>query len=320
MQFMVKVPEYQNVIDICKSHWWTNLLYINNMYPNYGNLGKTCLGWSWYLANDMQFYLVLGPIIILMLSKQRKFKVVGISLTVFLIAWGVSIRGFLVWYYGIYDDLNATPTKHTDDPWGKNGALYGRPYARFSVYLVGMLTGYVLASSNNRLRIPRFAAVVRWCAAIATGMAVVYGQFYYNHNTVSMNLTQAGFYMAFNRTAWALCLSWIVLACISGNGGPVQDILSWKFWAPLGRLTYAAYLVHPIVIVTYFYNMRQNLHIYDLSMIYLFISNLVATYLVAFIVSMLVEAPMIQLEKLMLGPLRELACRILGPQRGSQHL
>lgn len=303
-------PAYQSSIEVCKTYWWTNLLYINNMYPNYGNLGNTCVGWGWYLANDMQFYLVLGPVVILTLSLPRKKKFIGIGLACFLIAAGVAVRGFLVWYYGIIDEINGTPTKHTDDPWGKNGALYGRPYARFSVYLVGMLTGYILAASKNRVRIPRLAAVLGWCTAIATALAVIYGQYHFYHTGTKMTLTQSAFYVAFSRTAWGMSLSWVVLACVSGNGGPVKDILSWKFWAPLGRLTYAAYLVHPIVIFTYYYNMRQVLHIYDLNMIYLFISHLVVSYLVAFVVSMLVEAPMIQLEKIMLGPFRNLGGRV----------
>jgi peptidoglycan/LPS O-acetylase OafA/YrhL len=35
----------------CKDYWWSNMLFINNFVPD----GKTsgCLGWSWYLANDM---------------------------------------------------------------------------------------------------------------------------------------------------------------------------------------------------------------------------------------------------------------------------
>ncbi|XP_053395797.1 nose resistant to fluoxetine protein 6-like [Mercenaria mercenaria] len=302
LRFFIALGPYKEMIDICKSKWWTNLLYINNMYPNYGNLGTTCMGWSWYLANDMQFYIVLGPIVIVSLSLKGRLRYIGVFITVFLILAGVLIRGVLVWYYGIYGNSNgASPTKHVDDPWGKNGALYGRPYARFSVYLVGMLTGYVLASNNNRIRIHRVLAVVGWCVAIATALAVIYGMYYYNHHTgTHMTLVQSAFYNALGRTAWGMCLSWVVIACISGNGGPVKDILSWKFWAPLGRLTYAAYLVHPIIIYTYYFSMFQPLHFSDLTMVYLFIANLVMSYLVAFIVSMLVEAPMIQLEKLLL--------------------
>ncbi|XP_045156181.2 nose resistant to fluoxetine protein 6-like [Mercenaria mercenaria] len=315
---MMSQPQSTASVDICKTKWWANLLYINNMYPNYGNLATTCIGWSWYLANDMQFYLILGPVVIITLSLPRKLKYIGVFLTIFLILLGVGIRGFIVWYYGLAFDSNVLdymPTKHVDDPLAKNGPIYGRPYARYSVYLVGMLTGYILAMTNNRIRLNRVVAIFGWCIAIATGLSVIYGLYYYNnHPGTYMTLVQTGFYLAIGRTAWGLCLAWVVIACVSGNGGPVKDVLSWKVWAPLGRLTYAAYLVHPLVMFTYIFNMVQPVHFTDLTAIYLFISNLVVSYVVAFIVSMLVEAPMIQLEKIMLVPLQNFSENfILGP-------
>ncbi|XP_052090838.1 nose resistant to fluoxetine protein 6-like [Mytilus californianus] len=45
----------------CKNSWYYNLLYINNFFEKPED---TCFGWAWYLANDMQFF-VLSPLIIL---------------------------------------------------------------------------------------------------------------------------------------------------------------------------------------------------------------------------------------------------------------
>ncbi|XP_068737951.1 nose resistant to fluoxetine protein 6-like isoform X2 [Montipora capricornis] len=60
---------------LCEKYWWTNLLYINNFYPT--NSGNQCLGWSWYLANDMQFYII-SPLVIF-LVKRFKWKEVFAS-------------------------------------------------------------------------------------------------------------------------------------------------------------------------------------------------------------------------------------------------
>jgi hypothetical protein len=40
----------------CREYWWTNLLNVNNFYP--ADFHATCMSWTWYLANDMQFYVV----------------------------------------------------------------------------------------------------------------------------------------------------------------------------------------------------------------------------------------------------------------------
>ena len=44
--------------------------------------------------------------------------------------------------------------------------------------------------------------------------------------------------------------------------GLVDKILSAHFWIPLSRLTYCAYLVHPIVLLTYLVSQQTN---YDYS-------------------------------------------------------
>lgn len=48
----------------CPNYWWRNMLYIQNWFP----FPELCMIWSWYLANDMQFYV--WAIIILILSTR----------------------------------------------------------------------------------------------------------------------------------------------------------------------------------------------------------------------------------------------------------
>lgn len=298
LQFAYNTDSSKKFSDVCKAYWWTNLLYINNFYPYYGNIGTTCMGWTWYLANDMQFYIFISPIVIIMLHKRRIF---GFLIVGGLIGSCVVTTFALVWYYGIYDVLQMTVTKHTDDPMAINGPIYARPYTRWSVYIIGMTTGYCLVVKNDRIHMHRLFALMGWCASIATALAIIYGQYYYFHNPgMYMTLWESSFYISLSRTAWGVCLCWIVLACVAKKGGYVADILSWKIWAPLGRLTYSAYLVHPIVIFTYYLRMLKPLHFSDLTMTYMFLGHLVMSYVVAFIVSMIVEAPLLQLEKLML--------------------
>lgn len=46
----------------CDYFWWRNLLYINNLFSS----KEMCMVWSWYMANDTQFYVV--GIILLLIS------------------------------------------------------------------------------------------------------------------------------------------------------------------------------------------------------------------------------------------------------------
>ncbi|GBN43894.1 hypothetical protein AVEN_269142-1, partial [Araneus ventricosus] len=55
-------PDY-DVIPSCKDNWWWNMLYINNFQALFFD---QCMEWSWYLANDMQFY-VISPLFLITL-------------------------------------------------------------------------------------------------------------------------------------------------------------------------------------------------------------------------------------------------------------
>ena len=77
--------------DLCRENGWQNLIYINNFFKQ----DDQCLGQTWYLANDMQFYF-LSPIILLPLWKKPKY---GFALGGLIYAILTFIIGFLVVHY-----------------------------------------------------------------------------------------------------------------------------------------------------------------------------------------------------------------------------
>lgn len=62
--------------DACTKYWWSHVLFINNFYP-FGN-DEQCLGWTWYLPNDMQFFLLL-PLFVYLLYRWRVIGIITIS-------------------------------------------------------------------------------------------------------------------------------------------------------------------------------------------------------------------------------------------------
>nr|KAG5703831.1 hypothetical protein BaRGS_031465 [Batillaria attramentaria] len=55
--------------DNCKTTWWTNLLYLNNFVK----VDKLCMGHTWYLADDMQFYVISPLIFVPFYLSQRDY-------------------------------------------------------------------------------------------------------------------------------------------------------------------------------------------------------------------------------------------------------
>lgn len=42
--------------------------------------------------------------------------------------------------------------------------------------------------------------------------------------------------------------------------GAVNDILSWRAWIPLSRITFCAYLIHPILLQIYYLSRPHAFH------------------------------------------------------------
>ncbi|KAL5021783.1 hypothetical protein ScPMuIL_000938 [Solemya velum] len=275
----------------CEDTWWTNLLYVNNFVRAYG-LDKMCMAWSWYLANDMQFYWV-SPLLFLPLYYS---KVLGrLSCLAFLL--GTTITP------AVLAKINHLPPTVMggggDDSSDANTYFieyYIKPYCRMGPYIVGIILGYVLFKNKCNAKMNKLTVLIGWCSAIFTCLAVLYGLYdAMNDNPVSDNVS--ALYNALHRTAWAAGIGWVIFACVTGYGGTLNTFLSWKGWLPLTRLTYCVYLVHPIVII-WASNTRKTLIHYDVVNIsYLFIGHMAISCALAFILSLAFEAPMMGMER-----------------------
>lgn len=177
--------------------------------------------------------------------------------------------------------------------------LYIRPWTRIGPYLVGMATGYILYKTKCQKRINWFLALVGWALASLCCLSTLYGVYdTYQGNPPSTDVS--ALYNSLSRTVWAAGVCWVIYACSTGYGGFVNTILSWDAFVPLGRLTYMAYLIHPPIIYLCYYSRETLFYMDDLTSIYLFVGHVVLAYGGAFVCSLVLEAPMLGLEKVIL--------------------
>lgn len=78
----------------------------------------------------------------------------------------------------------------------------------------------------------------------------------------------------------------------------MNTILSAGFWVPLSKLTYCTYLVHPVVIIVLYFSFETVQAYSDVYFAFHFVSFVAMSYGAAFILSLCVECPMMQLAKL----------------------
>ena len=106
-------------------------------------------------------------------------------------------------------------------------------------------------------------------------------------------------YGSLHRFAWSLALGWVIFACTKGYGGWINQLLSWSAFVPMGRLSYATYLIHYSVINVYYAHIRQPSYYTTYGQFYLWCDHLVTSLLLAMMTSLTVESPFICLERVL---------------------
>ncbi|XP_058055598.1 O-acyltransferase like protein [Anopheles bellator] len=261
----------------CDRFWWRNILYVNNWFP----FSEMCMIWSWYLANDMQFYVI--AIVLLMIS-SRHFRTAAVLL---LLCLGGS------WLLSMYFSLHYRYTHKVADPFESFDILYDKPWQRIGPYIVGMITGYVLHRRPSPPRIVPPLRLLLWTLSTGTLIALIFGVW-----NGELSVLWTAWYVSVGHTAWGLALMWITLSCCWGYSNFVNGLLSYRGLFPLSRLAYCTYLIHPVVMMATSFQLESPMHLQHVLIITAFFGNAVISFLIAFGMSLMFEAPVIKLLKL----------------------
>ncbi|XP_043578464.1 nose resistant to fluoxetine protein 6-like isoform X2 [Bombus pyrosoma] len=214
----------------CSKYWWTNILYINNFY----RWDELCLTWTWYLPNDMQFF-VFGSFL-LTLSITHYNIAVGIGVLTLVSSIGsLAYTGYTLNYHPTLDEQYKTLTY-----------FYIRPWCRIPPYLIGMATCHLLTKWNYKLHLSKGSLIFGWTLAILCNCSILFGL---ANKNISLGLSVL--YLALSRTSWALSIAWLVVACTTNNGELCYYYNhNFQFhccYCPIRNSRNAVYITRPIV-------------------------------------------------------------------------
>ncbi|KAF9795564.1 hypothetical protein SFRURICE_004936 [Spodoptera frugiperda] len=235
-----------NDYDTCPKYWWRNLLYINTLFP----VEQMCMLWSWYLSDDTQFYAVSAILLILATSH---FKL-SASLTGVLFVSSLFTTGYVSW--------SNDHIPNSEDPFTQFDKVYEKPWTRLGPYLVGMFTGWILFKTNLTIKMTRVWASVGWAVCTGTLLFLIFGLY-----KTELGVLSAAVYSALSHSLWAACIGWIIIACSTGHGGWVRPLLSAPVLYPFSRVTYCAYLVHPVVLRYVAMHLTHPIHMGELFVV-----------------------------------------------------
>ncbi|VVC86998.1 unnamed protein product [Leptidea sinapis] len=263
--------------ETCPKYWWRNLLYINTLFP----VDQMCMLWSWYLSDDTQFYAVSAILLILATSH---FKLSVILTGVFFVS-SLFTTGYVSW--------SSEHIPNSEDPFTQFDKIYDKPWTRLGPYLVGMVTGWILFKTNLKIRMNRVWTCVGWICCTGMLLFLIFGLY-----RSELSVASAAVYSAVSHSLWAAAIGWIIIACSTGHGGWLHALLSAPVLYPFSRVTYCAYLVHPVVLRVVAMHLTHPIHLGEMLVFVLFLGLTVISYFLAFLISVAFEAPIVTMLKI----------------------
>jgi len=170
---------------------------------------------------------------------------------------------------------------------------YIKPWSRVGPYFIGAALA-VLWKEKGKVKISGPIRFLAYLSAAILLSTTVFGT--YTNGEVPWKVTENVFYHTFSRTGFVLGLAIICYLMLNKQADFIHTILTFHFWTPMARLSYGAYLLHPVVMITFYASTRVALSWDIWSISVYFCGFIVLTYAVSLVLWLLVEKPFSNLE------------------------
>ncbi|XP_059482018.1 O-acyltransferase like protein-like [Neocloeon triangulifer] len=269
--------------ELCEKNWFWNILYVNNIV----NPTELCVAQSWYLAADMQFYLV-SPILIQLIYRWpnigKKVFAFIFFLAILTTATVVSWTGAPPFFVPSFSD--ELIMKYMT--W-----LHFSTINRITPYMVGVALGFVLWKLKNGQdqKLSKKAEFVCWIMSMVSLFAAVYGASRFIDPNYKYNLVESMIFTALHKALFTSCLAWLIYACESGRLEILNNFLSCKLFSFLSKLSFSIFLTHFIVIYYIDGTLRHQRYFDLIQNMHVFMGSFSFSIILAIVFYMLIEAP-----------------------------
>ncbi|XP_075546953.1 nose resistant to fluoxetine protein 6-like isoform X1 [Dermacentor variabilis] len=286
---------YNQHIRSCYHNWWRLIVQAQNFVEE----GQLCFQHLWYVSTDLQIFMFIAfPLTLLLLKYPKTSYVIGGTVAV---AFCI-LTCFQTHSWNLFYSL----TGGSNDMRKMQRTLlyvYIRPFTHVATYIVGILCGYAASQHKNK-HIHLLLQALLWCVSLLLACLVMFVTLPWNQGTLPGDVSNY-IYAGFHRIAWALAFCWPTYACATGRGGWLNKIFSWKFFIPLSRLTFSIYLVHVLIFIVRMIRLRTYINTDEFYQLNTALGVFALSTVFAYVLHILIEAPIFQLEKIIFERKRE---------------
>ncbi|KAJ1519579.1 hypothetical protein ONE63_004854 [Megalurothrips usitatus] len=265
--------------DICKKHWWRNLLFIHNWF----GFENMCLTHTHHVGIDTQLFMVSPLFVWLLWSKPK----MGLGILGAIAAISTVLRYYYTYFYElsffVYFGSSVSQMFRTAD------LSYVMPTHRLTVYLMGVILGYVLRHCGRDFKLKQSHLTLGWTAALVCLYLSVVTPSFMGKVGYQYQAVHAANYAAFAPITWCFLFGWIIFISYIGKGGRVGRFFSWQGFLVCTRLSYALYLTQFPV---FFYNVGLTKAPVQYSLFVMFnVKETAAIFIASALLTLLFEMP-----------------------------
>ncbi|CAB4030993.1 Hypothetical predicted protein [Paramuricea clavata] len=127
---------------------------------------------------------------------------------------------------------------------------------------MGMVLGYVIYKYfSKRFQLKWKFVLAMWILAVCVALVDIYAPYSaVKENPRIWTKGERAVYGSLRWTIWSFSIIWLIFACHYNYAGPVKMLLAAKFWIPLSRINYVAFIMHYTIIKIFSYNIEAPIH------------------------------------------------------------
>lgn len=299
-------PTNEYLAEKCSDQWPWYFLHVNNFITP---MVMMCANWTWYLCNDMQFFIIL-PFFVLLYCKRRLFGL----LAMFTVSTVCLIVQFAIAFQYGFSSVSSR-TGNPDRLADYNNIYYIKPYCRIIPYLMGSFLFLVYEEAKDEEEGPRLFVLfrkavcsyraLRYPVFYLLGLIVtalcIYSYYYLDRYSDSINEAVGTVHLVLIKPISIFGLMLMFYPILCGRGRIFFSFIAHPVFSFFGKLVYGVYMFQLVVVVLGDVS-RYQAEYYEIKKWTMKFLRLTAiSFLFSFVVTIIFESPIVMLLKVFCG-------------------